>query len=412
MAVTDDSRSRVTARARPVVDLPGERLLAEAGELARRWAVALILMRPLEGVAAVPLETLVDEGPGLCAQVIRALASDLELDRLTAAAAPAGGADTAAARRLAVICGALDELEAVEAVEALRGVLWEALREELRDPSARLVGDACDRLAYVCAEALAAALEAMPALGAAHVREGERERAGVDAALRDLRTPAARARSGARRAGGEAVIVDERAQPGAASLVSEPARSRGLASSLAADLQPVEIAIRDERRDEGPAAWIGLIGAQLERFEHDRVPFAVLLVELVDIEPAARRDADVAERARMADEMERALTHAMGAWKGSLTRERPGRCWLVAPETDVLGAELLAERLAGAVAGRTGHHGVPLHVAIGTAVCPEQGREASALAAHADVGSYAARARAHASHAPVGPSPGGRGEPR
>jgi hypothetical protein len=405
MAVTDDSRSRRNARARPVVDLPSERLLAEAGELARHWAVALILTRPLEGVAAVPLETLVDEAPGLCAQVIRALGSDLELDRLTAGGPPAGGADPPAAWRLAVICGALDDREALEAVEALRGVIWEALCEELREPTARLVGDACDRLAYVCAETLAAALEAMPALDGAHVRDGERERAGVDAALRDLRTPAARGRSVAQRASGEAVIVDERTQPVAASLGSEPA----LASSLAPDLPPVEIAIRDERRDEGPAAWIGLIGAQLERFEHDRVPFAVLLVELVDIEPAARRDADVADRALRADEMERALTGALGAWKGSFTRERPGRCWLVAPETDVLGAELLAERLARAVAARASHHGALLHVAIGTAVCPEQGREASALAAHADVGAYAARSRAHAS---VGPSPGGRGESR
>ncbi len=62
MAVTDDPRPRHNVRARPVVDLPIEPLLAGAGELAKRWAVALILSRPLEEVAAVPLETLVDEG--------------------------------------------------------------------------------------------------------------------------------------------------------------------------------------------------------------------------------------------------------------------------------------------------------------------------------------------------------------
>jgi hypothetical protein len=392
MAVTDDSRSRRNARARPVVDLPSERLLADAGELARRWAVALILMRPLEGVAAVPLETLVDEGPALCAQMIRALESDVELDRLTAGAAAGGRADAAGAARLKVICGAFDDLEALEAVEALRGVLWEALREELREPAARLVGDACDRLAYVCAETLAAAFGAMSAPGAGSVRAGERERNDADAAMRDPYAPASRA-------SGEAVIVDERARPRGAPPAHEPARAREVAPSLASDRPAAEIAIRDERRDEGPGAWIGLIGDQLERFEHDRVPFAVLLVELLDS----------ADHARMADEMERALRRALGAWEGSFTRERPGRCWLVAPETDVLGAELLAERLDAAVAAHASHYGAPLHVAIGTAVCPEQGRAASALAAHADVGSYAARSRARA---PIGPSPAGPGVAR
>ncbi|MCW3020185.1 MAG: hypothetical protein JWN10_2493, partial [Solirubrobacterales bacterium] len=284
MAVTDDARSRRTPRARPVADLPSERLLSQATELARRWAVALILVRPLDGVAAVPLETLIDEAPTLCAQVLRALGSDLELDRLTGRAASGGRADSSAARRLAVVCGALDELDAVEAVEALRGVLWEALRDELREPSARLVGDLCDRLAYVCAEMLGAGLEAMPALGAGRVRDGQGERFGGEAGLHDLHKPVAGGQAGTSRGAGEAVIVDERAQPAGASPSSEPVRSREAPSSVPPDLQPVEIAIRDERRDEGPAAWIGLIGAQLERFEQSREPFAVLLVELVDVE--------------------------------------------------------------------------------------------------------------------------------
>ncbi len=311
-----------------------------------------------------------------------------------------------------MICGALDDLDALEAVEALRGVLWEALREELREPGARLVGDACDRLAFVCAETLAATLEAIPALGAGRVRDGERGRAaveaGAEAGLRDLHPPPAGAQSGAPRASGEAVIVDERVAPVAASFTSEPVRSRAGAASRAADVPAVEIAIRDERREEGPAAWIGLIGAQLERFEQDRAPFAVLLVELVDIE-RLQGPAHVEDLARAAGEMERALTGALGAWAGSFTRERPGRCWLVAPETDLVGAQLLAERLARAVAARASQRGGSLALAIGTAVCPEQGREASALAAHADVGSYAARSRAHA---PAGPSVAGRGESR
>ncbi len=394
MAVTDDPRSRRSPRARPVLELPSEHLVSGAAELARRWAVALILVRPLEGVGAVPLETLIDEAPTLCAQVVRALESDLELDRLTGGAAPAARAGSAPARRLAVVCGALDELEAVEAVEALRGVLWEALRDELRDPSARLVGDACDRLAYVCAETLAAGLEAMRAQGAGAARNGEGDQVGDEAGLHGRFEPVARGQSGTSRADAEAVIVDERAQTVVAASSREPVRSREAPPSDPSEVQPVEIAIRDERPDAGPAAWIGLIGAQLERFSQDSVPFAVLLVELMDIE-RMRRAGYLEDIARMADQMERALAGALGAWEGSFTRERPGRCWLVAPETDIVGAELLAERLARAVATRSSHRGVSLEVAIGTAVCPEQGREASALAAHADVSAYAARSHTH-----------------
>lgn len=401
MAVTDDPRSRRSPRARPVLELPSEHLLSGAAELARRWAVALILVRPLEGVGAVPLETLIDEAPTLCAQVVRALESDLELDRLTGGAAPGARAGSAPARRLAVVCGALDELEAVEAVEALRGVLWEALRDDLREPSARLVGDACDRLAYVCAETLAAGLEAMRAQGAGRLRNGEGEQVGGESGPHDRDEPAARGQYGTSRADAEAVIVDERAQTVAAVSSREPVRSREAPPSDPSEVQPVEIAIRDVRPDAGPAAWIGLIGAQLERFSQDSVPFAVLLVELVDIE-RMRRAGYLEDIARMADQMERALTGALGAWEGSFTRERPGRCWLVAPETDIVGAELLAERLARAVATRSSHRGVSLEVAIGTAVCPEQGSEASALAAHADVGAYAARSRAHVSAGPSG----------
>src|SRR5271155_5509106 len=104
MAVTDDPRSRRSPRARPVLELPSEHLVSGAAELARRWAVALILVRPLEGVGAVPLETLIDEAPTLCAQVVRALESDLELDRLTGGGAQGARADSAAARDLAVVC--------------------------------------------------------------------------------------------------------------------------------------------------------------------------------------------------------------------------------------------------------------------------------------------------------------------
>ena len=41
---------------------------------------------------------------------------------------------------------------------------------------------------------------------------------------------------------------------------------------------------------------------------------------------------------------------------------------------------------------RARHNGAPLQLAVGTAVCPENGQEAAALAAHADVELSAVRA--------------------
>jgi hypothetical protein len=385
-----------------VVDLPIDALLAHADELARRWAISLIALSPLEDIGDVPLAELAREAPSLCAQAIRALESDVELDRLTGHGAASGREDSAPARRLAALAGALERVATVTAVEALRGVLWEALREELREPSTRLVGDACDRLAQVCAELLAAALQAMPAPGPARapgaaVVSEARERVASEG---PVAAPAS-----------DAVIVDERVRTaldssgydGAPAAGRERPLSWEAAASTPPETPPAEIEIRDERREEGPAAWIGSIGAQLERFEQGRQPFAVLLVELVDSE-RVRREESPEDLARLAGQMEQALAGALGTRSASLTLERPGRCWVLAPETDVLGAERLAERLASAVASHASHRGLPLAVAIGTAVCPDDGREAPALAAYADVSLYAARSAVRApAGRPAGP---------
>jgi GGDEF domain-containing protein len=377
-----------------VLDLPIDALLAQADELARGWAISLIALSPLEGIGDVPLAELAREAPALCAQAIRALESDVELDRLTGNGASSGREDSAPARRLAALAGALEPVATVTAVEALRGVLWDALREELREPSQRLVGDACDRLAQVCAELLAAALQATPAPGGASAPDAvvvsdARERVTSE---RPLASPATR----------DAVIVDERMQSTPEQAVCDVApaavRERGPAWEAGApippEMPPAEIEIRDERREEGPTAWIGSIGAQLERFERDRQPFAVLLVELMDIERLCREEGPE-DLARLAGQMEQALAGALGTRSATLTRERPGRSWVLAPETDVPGAELLAQQLTSAVASRASHRG--LAVAIGTAVCPDEGREAPALAAHADVSLYAARSAVRAS---------------
>jgi hypothetical protein len=183
-----------------VADAPVDALLARADELAKRWAIAMIAARPLADISDVPLEDLAREAPGLCAQFVLALDSDAELRRLVARKEVRDRERATPAGRLAALARAPDASACAEQVEALRGVLWEATLGELRDPPARLVADLSDRLALVCATALAAALEERPVAQAEEVpsvpHAGAREQV-------LYRAPQAAGRSGA-------VLVDER----------------------------------------------------------------------------------------------------------------------------------------------------------------------------------------------------------
>jgi hypothetical protein len=155
------------ARAGVVAGAPLDALIADADGLARRWAIALINLRPLERIAEIPLDTFALKAPPLCALVVQSLGSDAELERMTGRSPADGGEDFALAPTLRALAGARGAPAAVEAVEALRGVLWEALLGELHWPVAdrspsRLVADLADRLAYVCASVLAASLAQDP----------------------------------------------------------------------------------------------------------------------------------------------------------------------------------------------------------------------------------------------------------
>jgi len=419
----------ITPRARPVADLPLDALVARDEEMARRWAMTLLIGRPLDRMSEVPLEQLAWEGPELCAQAIRALASDLELDRLTGAVTPSGRGASAPARRLAVIAGVHDVGEVVVAVEALRRVLWETMLEELRpgqlgwaspilDSSpARQLADLADRLACVCASLVAVAVVSVSTERDAMARGDAAILSARESAPRDRdRDRAARERDPVPDSGGETVIVDERSRVPVSEGQVAFARSRTAPKGALADARPLswdesppvpprardgEIEIRDERREQGAAAWTRSIGHQLERFERDGLPFAALLVELVDIERMSRHEPGTLTL--LAATIEQALVGELqtqpgpvGAGSGAVTQERPGRYWVLAPETDRMATERLAERLARAAHVAMRRRGSSLEVAIGTAVCPDDGREAAALAAHADVGLYAARSAARA----------------
>jgi hypothetical protein len=152
--VSREQPSERAPGARPVADAPVEQLLARADELARRWAVSLLSARSLSEMSAVPLEDLARGAPTLCAQVARSLRADAELAQLLASTPGqwfAHADDTAAC---------------VRDMEALRSVLWRAAMAALDDPSPALVADLADRLAFVCASTLAAALAAQQPVSA------------------------------------------------------------------------------------------------------------------------------------------------------------------------------------------------------------------------------------------------------
>jgi hypothetical protein len=411
-----------------VPELATEGLLARTSELARRWALALVMAREPARMGDVALDAIARDGPLLCEALLHAVVSDAALEQLLGPADGSRGPDPA--RTLALLSAARDTAELVSAVEALRGVLWDELRVPASDLAGRRVADVCDRLAASCAVLLSAALS-LPESAArpggerdvhaeheprAHPGEvlvaarperavpGEGEGGGDGAMVVVDELPPRPRRAGPAGAGdasGRAVLVDEALagqqgrdrEPLGGALVSAPGGSGG------------GIEIRDQRATGGPSAWVDSISDALARFQAEGVPFAVLLLEL-------ERPAHGSAHARwwadpgLAGQVERAIlreAHAeepfpvrpvrdRGSVRCSLTRQDGGRYWLVVQGSDAAAARRLADRLAAAVE--------PLRMPAGTrrpalltgvSLCPHDGVQAAALVAHADMSLQAAR---------------------
>jgi GGDEF domain-containing protein len=300
-------------------------------------------------------------------------------------------------------------VQAARAAQALSDTLWEELHDELGDPRRGRVAELSEQLGEVVAivasfasaddgrareaesEVPAASMEPDMRL-AARARMANEVSTGRQGRAQAPAPPWETAATG--EASSPAVLVDELASPPAPTEPAVPGASTAPESYVQ---RAPQIEIRDERggEDGGPAAWIGSIGRRLERHRHDGSPFAVLLFEIVGIE-RLRQAEPPEELARLTNQVEEALARGLRP-ADSLTRESAGRYWLLAPQTDAAGGQLLAERILRAVRSSAGHRGAPLEVAVGIAVCPDDGRQASALAAHADVELYAARAAGRSS---------------
>jgi GGDEF domain-containing protein len=318
---------------RAVADAPVGSL-ADGSLVAKAWLVALIEAAPLQEAGSVPATALAQEGPALCAAVLEALGSEAALDRLRR-----GGDRFVLAGRAAQLAGAADPVRAVVALEALRAAAWGALGVD----DAQLA----IRLSHVCATVLEAAVAIHAAPEAA---------AGLEA-------PA------------PAIVPELDPLPG---------------PRLVPDPEP-EVVIHDARSNgEVIEPWRAPIERRLERQLHDGRPFSVLTMEVDDLDRllASATGREVVEAIEAA---ERAICTELRP-ADMLVRERLGRYWLTAPETDLATCRALGQRLAEAVATAAFHHGAPLALSIGLAVAPDDAIDAEMLAAHADEGLFAARA--------------------
>lgn len=296
-------------------------------------------------------------------------------------------------------------VRAARAAQQLCDVLWESLHQELReDASAERIKELSERLATVSSTVAiiaAAAREAPsrerrspPEPPTSFERPASSEMPPVPRYPSEPESPVALQPIPTRADGYMFTrLVDEHDSVDSAESLAPvkpqapdaPADSHG-----ATELEQSQIEIRDVRREEGPSAWVSSVGRLLARHAQDGLPFAVLLIEIVDVAQLERSETPHDMHGLVA-QVESGLGKGMRS-SDELARETLGRYWLVAPETNGTGARMLAERLARLVRTSASHRGVPLEVAIGIAVCPEDGTEAPALAARADLGVYSARA--------------------
>jgi len=302
---------------------------------------------------------------------------------------------------------------AAHAAQQLCDILWESLHEELSRPDVERARALSERLAEVSSTvamlAVGAPVAAPP--GASEVNRGTPSApAAPGAPTVERRTPPAPSRPDPPRSDLPSpdlrLAAHSPLEPESPS-ARRPAPSRpgeytftrlvdehdpSVAVEALASVEPIQpdIEIHDVRREEGPSAWVSSVGKLLSRHAEDGLPFAVLLVEIVDV-AHLERSATPHDMHSLVAQVESAVGRAMRV-TDHLSRETLGRYWLVAPETNGTGARMLAERLARLVRTSATHRGVPLEVAIGIAVCPDDGTEAPALAARADLGVYSARA--------------------
>lgn len=301
--------------------------------VAKAWIERLVGGAPLEEVAALPLQTLARDAPGLCATLVRALGSEDEMALLPLLAA-----------NVAAMAGAREPHTATVAVAALREATFVSVLDAVEGADGAWVSRLAQRVAYACDRLLDASL------GALRADAGQPSRPAPD--------------------------------------LSFPARPRSVPSAPAeggndplSRLEPELAAGRD-----GAPPWERMVARAVGRHLEDGLPFALLAVEA----EGAERLLGAEGGAQALEAADRALGETVRA-RDRVVSDPPARWWTLVPESGPDAARALARRISEAVAS-VEHAGTPLRVSIGLASCPRDGTDAETLVTAADERLLGARA--------------------
>jgi GGDEF domain-containing protein len=362
-------------RARPVADAPIDALLPRSEDLAKGWLLALLEQAPLEDAPAILATELTRDGPRICDAVLRAIADDTDLRRLQA-----GGVLVPLAARVGELAGVAAPAAVSGAVDALIGVIWAAVRDELRGADGDLVAELTERLALIGELLRSAALERS-----------------VAAPLAPVPPPVSRVPSPAPEAGRVAPpppVARTRPpspppsppEPPAAGPPPEPPP---VAAPAPPPTQRAWTGLSDAPTpDASQALWVSALEDEIVRSA--RAPVSLLLAELEDAERIAAVEPLAQARA--------VFTRFAGAVRSVVRRqdilvcESEARAWIIARDTSRGSAHALGERISAAVRSSEPWQGAPLVASIGVAVFGEDGSTSEELIEAAEEARFSAAA--------------------
>ena len=339
---------------------------------------------PLDDAPAILATDLTRDGPRVCDALLRAIADDTDLRRLEP-----GGVLTPLVARAGELAGATAPAAVSRAVDALVGVIWAAVRDELRGADGDLVAELTERLALIGELVRSAALEQPPpatVFPAPSIAPPP-----PVATTRPSPPPPAPPPSPPPPAAAQppAPAASAPPPPPPPAVTPSPAVTVRRARRRAPPTQRAWPGISDPPTlDPSRSLWVGALEDEIVRSAG--APLSLLLTELED----ADRVSAVEPRA----EARATFTRFAGAVRSAVRRqdilvcESDARAWIIARDTTRGGAYALGDRIAAAVRASEPWQGAPLVASVGVAVFGEDGRTSSELIEAAEEARFAAAA--------------------
>jgi GGDEF domain-containing protein len=330
-------------------------LLSRSEDLAKGWLLALLEQAPLDDAPAILATDLTRDGPRVCDAVLRAIADDADLGRLEP-----GGVLTPLAARVGALAGAAAPAAVSRAVDALVGIIWTAVRDELRGADADLVAALTERLALIGELVRSAALEQA-----------------APAPVFPVPSPAT-----------PGPPAPPQGSPGPSLAPPPPVATTRPSSSPPAAERAWPGFSDPPTLDPSRSLWVGALEDEIVRSEG--APLSLLLAELEDAERVSAVELRAEARttfARFAGAVRSAVRR-----QDILVCESDARAWIIARDTARGGAYTLSERIGEAVRSSEPWRGAPLVASVGVAVFGEDGRTSGELIEAAEEARFAAGA--------------------